>query len=359
MAIKKKQEESANLQKYAVIDLFCGIGGLTHGFVKEKFNVVAGIDIDDSCKYAYEENNSANFINKKIEDIDSSYLKKLYPKGVKKILIGCAPCQPFSKYTSKIEKDGKWGLLYEFARLIREIKPEIISMENVPQLTQHKVYDDFVRTLQKLKYEVTVEKVRCEEFGVPQKRTRLVLLASKRGKIELIEKTHNKENFKTVRDAIGKLESIKHGETSKKDKIHRARKLDDLNFKRIKHTSEGGGWKQWPEELVLECHKKKSGLSYSSVYGRMKWNEPAPTMTTLCCGLGNGRFGHPEQNRAISLREAALFQTFPKYYKFVVPRNPVTFQLGKHIGNAVPVKLGIVIAKSIKRHIENTYAKIN
>jgi len=353
---RKNNGRSKKSNNYAVIDLFCGIGGLTHGFVKEKFNVVAGIDVDESCKYAFEKNNNAEFINKRIEDISSNYLKKLFPKNSKKILIGCAPCQPFSKYTSKVTTDNKWGLLYEFARLIKKVKPEIISMENVPHLTNHVVYKDFVKTLKKLNYKITVEKVKCEEYGVPQKRTRLVLLASKLGKIDLIKKTHKNGNIKTVQQAIGNLQPIKDGETCKKDKIHKARKLDTINKKRIKHTSIGGSWKEWPKELVLKCHKKKTGKSYRNVYGRMDWNKPASTITTLCCGLGNGRFGHPEQDRAISLREAALLQSFPKYYKFVKPRQQPTFnKLSKHIGNAVPVKLGKVIAKSIKKHLENVY----
>jgi DNA (cytosine-5)-methyltransferase 1 len=347
LSLKKKNSLS---QEYAVIDLFCGIGGLTHGFVKEKFNVVAGIDIDETCKYAYEENNKAAFINKKIEEVTGEYLNSLYPKGSKKILIGCAPCQPFSKYTSKVEKDEKWGLLYHFARLIKEVKPDIVSMENVPHLVHHKVYKDFVKRLQKLDYNVSPKIVKCEEYGVPQKRRRLVLLASKNGNINLIKETH-KRNYKTVKDAIGKLKPIKDGETCKSDKVHKARKLDEINKERIEHTPPGGGWKDWPKRLVLKCHKKKTGKTYRNVYGRMEWNKPAPTITTLCCGLGNGRYGHPKQDRAISLREAALFQSFPKYYKFIKPYEPAKFTLGRHIGNAVPVQLGKIIAKSIKNHL--------
>lgn len=353
-----KTSPKDNFANYAVVDLFCGIGGLTHGFSKENFKVIAGIDTDESCQYAYEENNNSIFINKKIEKLTGKDLAKLYPKDSKKILVGCAPCQPFSKYTSKVKKDEKkWGLLYEFARLIKKLQPEIVSMENVPQLIYHDVYKNFIKTLERHGYYITVNKVRCEQYGIPQKRRRLVLLASKHGKIDLIERTHDKNNFKTVRDAIGKLKPIEDGETSKDDKIHRARKLDEINKKRILHTPLGGSWKDWPEELVLECHKKTTGKSYKNVYGRMEWDKPASTITTLCCGLGNGRFGHPEQNRAISLREAALIQSFPKYYKFVKPREQATFtKVGMHIGNAVPVKLGKVIAKSIKRHLQSINA---
>ena len=137
------------------------------------------------------------------------------------------------------------------------------------------------------------------------------------------------------------------------DPLHRASALSPLNLRRISLTPAGGGWKDWPEELRLDCHKKDSGKSYGSVYGRISWNNPSPTMTTQCNGLGNGRFGHPDQNRAISLREAALFQTFPQEYEFFDPNTKINFgNLARHIGNAVPVRLGEMIAQSIRRHLE-------
>jgi len=186
----------------------------------------------------------------------------------------------------------------------------------------------------------------------------LVLLASKFGEIELIKRTH-KDNRVTVRDVIKSLEPLKDGEISLSDPLHRARKLSPMNLRRIKSTPHNGGNSDsWSESLILKCHKKDSGKTYSStVYGRMRWDEPAPTMTTQCVGLGNGRFGHPEQNRAISLREAALFQTFPKDYQFSDPQNPIiTAHIAKFIGNAVPVRLGAIIGKSIKAHTKQ-YAR--
>jgi len=192
-------------------------------------------------------------------------------------------------------------------------------MENVSQLVNFKkapVFNDFLKTLKKEDYFIHFEIVNCPEYGIPQNRKRLVLIASKLGKIDLIPKTHSKEKFITVRDAIGKLPHIEDGEFYTKDKLHFARKLSLTNKKRIKNTPYAGSWKDWPEDLKLECHKKESGKSYSSVYGRMKWEEPSPTMTTHCIGYGNGRFGHPEQDRGISLREASILQSFPKNYVF-------------------------------------------
>ncbi|MFH1224236.1 MAG: DNA cytosine methyltransferase [Candidatus Diapherotrites archaeon] len=334
----------------AVVDVFCGVGGLTHGFVKENFNVVAGIDSDASCKFAYEANNNSKFINKPIQETSSEELKTLYPKNAIKVLVGCAPCQPFSTYNIKKRRDDKWGLLYEFSRLIEEVKPEIVSMENVPQLMRAKVFHDFVQNLEALDYHVTYSTVNAMHYGVPQTRKRLVLLASKLGELELIAPTH--KNPKTVRQAICKLEKISDGETSPKDKLHRSRKLSQLNKKRIVATPMGGGWRDWDKTLVLSCHKKKGGKSFGSVYGRMNWDGASPTITTQCIGLGNGRFGHPEQDRAISLREAAILQSFPKSYKFIDPKDKYMItRLARHIGNAVPVKLGRAIAKTVRAHI--------
>lgn len=346
------------IKDIAVVDLFCGIGGLAHGFLLEGFNVVAGIDIDESCRYAFEKNNKSKFISKSVTELSSYELNELFGNSKIKILVGCAPCQPFSSYTFKDpdKKDNeKWKLLYEFQRLILETKPDIISMENVSQLINFKkapVFDDFIGTLEKEGYFTHFEIVNCPEYGIPQKRKRLVLIASKLGNIDLIPKTHNKDNFVTVKDVIGNLPPIEDGEFHPDDQLHFARKLSPMNKIRIKNTPYGGGWRDWPEDLILECHKKDSGKSYSSVYGRMKWDEPSPTMTTHCVGYGNGRFGHPEQDRGISLREASILQTFPKKYIFFDKNeNFSTVLIAKQIGNAVPVRLGEIIAKSIKKHL--------
>lgn len=343
-----------------VVDLFCGIGGLTHGFVKEKFNVVAGYDIDSTCKYPYETNNNAKFFRSDISELEATDILSHYEDEDVKILVGCAPCQPFSTYAYKSSDKEKWKLLSHFSRLINEVQPDIISMENVPRLVNYSkapVFQDFVDSLEINGYRVFYEIVNCPEYGLPQNRKRLVLLASKFGEIKLIPKTHkNKDKYKTVKDAIGKLEPLESGETSKKDPLHKAAKLSDLNLKRIQQSKPGGTWRDWDEELQLACHKKKTGKTYVSVYGRMEWDKPSPTMTTFCTGIGNGRFGHPEQDRAISLREAALLQTFPQKYKFIEKGESLSMTtLSTHIGNAVPVRLGQVIAKSINKHLDKYY----
>jgi len=341
-----------------VVDLFCGIGGLSHGFGYEGFNVVGGFDIDETCRFAFEVNNKAPFFSKDISTVTGAEINKLFIDAKVKVLVGCAPCQPFSSYTfkDKEKNNNKWELLYQFARLVKETKPDIVSMENVAQLLNFKkapVFEDFLDELKNEGYFVSYQVVHCPAYGIPQNRNRLVLLASRLGEIALIEKTHTPDKYPNVKDTIGKMPKIKDGETDKNDVLHFSRKLSPLNKKRIRHTPYGGSWKDWPEELVLECHKKDSGKSYPSVYGRMKWEEPAPTVTTHCIGYGNGRFGHPEQDRAISLREAALFQTFPVNYKFYDPEKEFsTVVIARQLGNAVPVLLGQVIAKSIKEHLK-------
>ncbi len=339
------------------VDLFCGVGGLTHGLIKAGIPVKAGIDIDGTCKYAYESNNRAVFFQKDIKILDGKELKMLYSGSGIKILVGCAPCQPFSKHTHKNRQrneDSEWGLLYHFSKLIRESDPTIVSMENVPQIVKHKVFNDFVEGLKEIGYHVSWSSVFCPDYGIPQNRTRLVLLASKLGKINLLNPTHKPTNYKTVADAIGNFESIEAGKSSNRDYLHRAATLAPINLKRIKKSKPGGSWKDWSKDLRAPCHQKESGETYSSVYARMTWDNPAPTITTQFFSFGTGRFGHPDQNRAISLREGSVLQTFPRKYKFLDKRTPMSFKkLGVYIGNAVPVRLGQIIGKSIIKHIES------
>ncbi|MFQ5910975.1 MAG: DNA cytosine methyltransferase [Thermoplasmata archaeon] len=347
------------MENCSVVDLFCGAGALTHGFILERFDVVAGFDADDSCRYAYEANNDgARFIHKRVEDVTAEAIAALYPEGHVRILVGCAPCQPYSPYTKKKEnEDEKWRLVPKFADLTCGVEPDVVSMENVPDLATFRdgeVYRAFVDRLKEKGYHVTeYPEIYCPDYGIPQRRTRLVLFASKFGEIEIVAATHSPDQYRTVRDAIGHLEPLEAGQTSEKDPLHRASRLSELNLRRIRASVPGGTWRDWDNELVAGCHKKESGRGYASVYGRMQWDEPSPTITAQCYGFGNGRFGHPEQDRAISLREAALLQTFPEDYEFVAPEDPhyITV-IGRLIGNAVPVDLGRVIAKSIKCHLE-------
>ncbi len=349
-------------QKIKVIDLFCGIGGLTHGLIKEGLDVVAGIDNDSSCKFGYEYNNKAKFIDSDILKVTANQIDKLFgpKKGIIRVLAGCAPCQPFSKLNLNDITEQQLEPLAKFAELIEQTQPDIVSMENVSDLAvkdKYPIFANFLNTLKNNNYNYKYEVVDVSEFGVPQRRRRLVLLASKFGEIQLIKRTHKDKRI-TVRDVIKHLEPLEAGEVSEKDPLHRARRLAPINLKRIKATPHNGGSSDsWSKDLILKCHKKDSGKTYGhTVYGRMSWDKPSPTMTTQCVGLGNGRYGHPTQDRAISLREAARFQTFPDTYQFVDSSEPVRInKVAKFIGNAVPVRLGSVIGKSIKNHLEQVY----
>lgn len=337
----------------ACIDLFCGAGGLTHGLISEEIRVVAGVDIDPMCRHPFETNNEARFIRQDVSKTTPEELHALFGDAEIRILAGCAPCQPFSTYAQRYDTVGsdRWALLYEFARLVESVRPEIVTMENVPTVTRHQVYADFVTSLKDLKYWVWEGVVDCSDYGLPQQRRRQVLLASRIGDIKLIEPTHGGDPV-TVQQAIGELPPLAAGESSATDALHTAAKLSELNLERIRASVPGGTWRDWPEHLRAKCHQRDTGKTYPSVYGRMRWDEPAPTLTTQFFGFGSGRFGHPEQDRAISLREGAILQGFPEHYSFLPERAPIHFRtLGRLIGNAVPVTLGRVIGRSINRHL--------
>ena len=341
----------------SAVDLFCGVGGLTHGLQLAGIPVVAGFDIENSCKYAYEHNNDSVFVLRDITQMTGNELRDYYPQNDTKVLVGCAPCQPFSTYSLRYNKNGKkdnkWRLLYYFADLVKEVLPEIVSMENVPYLSREEVFNDFIRELEASGYHCDWNIVNCAEYGVPQTRRRLVLLASQYGQIQLIPPLYNEEHYRTVRGAIGDMPHLEDGATDPDDPLHRASRLSEKNRQRIRQSVPGGTWNDWPEDLKLPCHKKKTGKGYRAVYGRMEWDKPSPTITTQYYGYGNGRFGHPEQDRALSMREGALLQSFPRAYEFLNPEhNETNRQIGVHIGNAVPVELGRAIGLSIMRHLE-------
>lgn len=335
------------------IDLFCGAGGLTHGLIKAGIQVVAGIDLDSQCRFPYETNNPSIFIERDVQKMSGCDIVEIFGKARVKLLAGCAPCQPFSAYSQPnrhIRNDNKWELVSSFGRLIDESKPDLITMENVPGLLNHPVFKEFLARLKQ--YNVWYEVVDCQQYGIPQTRKRLVLVASRFGKIKLLSPCDVESRRITVRRAISGLPTLEAGECDKNDPIHIASSLSEINLQRIRASKPGGTWRDWDRSLLAFCHRKGSGKTYTSVYGRMEWDAPAPTITTQCFGFGNGRFGHPEQDRAISLREAAILQTFPASYKFISSGERAKFNvLGRLIGNAVPVRIGEVVGLSVMKHL--------
>jgi DNA (cytosine-5)-methyltransferase 1 len=348
--VVKKENHS---RKIYAVDLFCGAGGLTHGLIKSGIDVRLGIDTDPACEYPYKANNQSAFLLKPVEDLTGEEINKFYRKNGIKLLAGCAPCQTFSRYNQKAtESDTRWWLLLQFSRLVKEMLPDLITMENVPGLMEQNVFKQFLDDLEKCKYAVNYSIVNCADYGVPQHRNRLVLIASRFGEITLLSPEEFDRPLSTVRKAIGNMPAIVDGTCYLKDPLHQSAALTSTNKQRIISSKPGGTWRDWSGELVADCHKKATGKSFPSVYGRMTWDSPSPTITTQFFGFGNGRFGHPEQDRAISLREGAILQSFPKKYKFVPPGEPIyKTQVGKLIGNAVPVTIGKLIGDSLYRHI--------
>jgi len=340
------------------IDLFCGVGGLTNGFEQSGIKVIAGIDNDPTCKYAFEKNNKAKFIQADIKEFDNKEINKLFSKNSIRVLAGCAPCQPFSSHTNKNKNkddDKRWDLLSYFGKMVEETLPEIVSVENVRGLKKTDVFESFVKLLKKNGYKPKFDVVYAPNFGVPQNRSRLILLASRIGKINLPDETHKKNEYITVEKTIGELPSIKSGEISAIDPLHQSANLTLINQKRIKQSKPKGSWEDWDKNLLPNCYLKESGKTYKSVYGRMSWDKVSPTITTQFYNYGTGRFGHPVQNRALSLREGALLQTFPKDYDF---GNDMSFStIARHIGNAVPPLLAKHIGFAIIKHVEKIYGK--
>ena len=352
MSANGSKENEAQSPSIGAVDLFCGVGGLTYGLQTAGINVVAGIDLDSSCQYAYDANNGeGKFICKNIAEVTGDEVKSLLEGFDIKVLVGCAPCQPFSRHRKDKkhrERHKDWGLLAQFGRLAEAVLPDYISMENVPELTKETIFNEFVSKLEELGYSVAYDVVKAEEYGVPQHRRRLLLLASKEGAINLIGHSNDEEHAMTVRQAIGNLPAVKAGGVYEGDSLQTASALSKLNLERIRASKPSGTWRDWPESLRLDCHKKESGQTYPAVYGRMAWDETSPTITTQFYMYGTGRFGHPEQNRALTLREGAILQSFPQDYKFVQQGEKISRKaVARHIGNAVPPKLGEAVGRSI------------
>jgi DNA (cytosine-5)-methyltransferase 1 len=353
---KPRARSRAMERKIVAVDLFCGAGGLTNGLLSAGVDVRLGIDLDKACRHPYETNNAgAKFILRDITKITPADLADAWKGAEVKLLAGCAPCQPFSSYTQGHDwkRRDQWSLLLSFAELVKKCKPDLVTMENVPSLARHDVFVEFLRSLEELGYHTVWDVLDCRNFGIPQSRKRLVLIASRLGIPELPKATHIKTKWNTVRKAIGKLPSIKAGEADKRDPLHTSSKLTEINLLRIRASKPGGTWRDWPADLVAPCHKRDSGTTYPGVYARMEWDAPSPTITGQCYGFGNGRFGHPKQERALSLREAAILQTFSKTYSFVPRDSRVEMKnVGQLIGNAVPPKLAKIIGLAIRKHVQ-------
>lgn len=360
----RRKNKTGNKRKVIAIDFFCGCGGVTHGMRKAGVDVIAGFDNDSEVKYAYEENNKGSIFYEL--DINNHEANLRIVNGILKdrrradilIFSACAPCQPFSLHNRIHKWDRRKSLMIKFIDVIEALtpknRPNAIFFENVGTMKKRgrKVLRKVLNFLKALNYEVLPPRViNAANFGVPQNRKRLIFIAIEKNCIK------NNENFKwdyfenhygekviTVREAIAGLPPIPHGyKVNKEDPLHITRKLATINLERIRQiTLPGGGREMWDKKYILKCYLEHNG--HKDVYGRMYWNKPAPTLTCKCISLSNGRFGHPEQDRAISLKEAAILQTLDDY-RF---KEPLSLdKIAKQIGNAVPPKLAMKFAQFI------------
>ncbi len=323
------------------MDFFCGCGGASEGLRQAGHDIALGIDFDKTAAATYRANfPEASFIQRDIRKVETHEVADLLePDGHTPLLLAvCPPCQPFSAQNKfKSTADKRRSLLNETHRFIEALQPEYIMIENVPGIQTKGPFSLLTEFINAQGYQYIDFIANSEEYGVPQRRKRLVLLASRNGPILQPAKTHGTglKPFKTVRDLIDGYPEILPGVVYEDDPLHTAARLNDLNTERIQNTPEGGGRQDWPERLVNDCHKKYTG--HTDTYGRMSWDDLAPTLTTKCNSYSNGRFGHPDtrQDRAISIREASRLQTFPGDYRFVGGVG----DMAKQIGNAVPCEL--------------------
>lgn len=339
------------------VDFFSGAGGLTRGLLDAGIDVVAGFDCDERCRATYEHNNpGVRFVQADAREISLRDLrgKCRLRRYDDVIFAGCAPCQPFSSQRKGSEQRHDATLLAEFGRLVEAAQPGYVLIENVPGIAKVRGFSTFHRFLKMLDengYGYIYDVLDAKHYGVPQNRRRLVLIAMKYGKPSLPAPKCGKCLFplRTVRQAISHFPVIAAGKCHPDIPNHVAAAITELNLERLRHTPhDGGDRRSWPKHLRLECHKGNYN-GHTDVYGRMSWDSPAPALTGRCHSISNGRYGHPEQDRAISLREAAAIQSFPDCYVFFGSNKHVAMQ----IGNAVPVRFAERIGKHILRLFGN------
>lgn len=339
------------------IDLFAGGGGLTVGLKRAGFKVLAAVEIEEHAFATYKANHpEVRCLKQNLKTVTGQDLLKLTGAKTVDLLVGCPPCQGFTSLTAKYRReDPRNELIFEMSRLAKEIKPRAIMMENVPGLLNQgaPLYTDLKSRLGDLDYKLTDGVLQVADFGVPQFRRRLVLLGGLGFKIELPEPTHAKDagegrkEWCTVRDAIRGMsvplelrEAMERGPIECSD-WHVVRTLSPENLNRIQAAKPGATWPDIPESLRPECHQGDY-RGFTNVYGRMEWDTPSPTITAGCTTFSKGRFGHPEADRTISVREAAMLQTFPPGYLLDVPYMGHVCNV---IGNALPCDFAAAVSQ--------------
>ena len=357
------EQKTRRMGKIVVFDFFCGCGGTSEGFREAGMDIVWALDNDPTAARTFRKNfPRAMFHEGDVNKLTVAELKREMDKypGCRTLFCGCAPCQPFTKQqTQKKQDDPRRHLLLSFARFIRAAKPDFVFVENVPGVQKNQGGDEspfaqFLKIIDRLgyHYDKPGAVVAAQDYGAAQIRHRFIFLASKHGVVKIPEATHGpgKSPYRTVREAIAGLPPIEAGvdyvDPEGKITCHRAAALSKKNLSRIRATPpDGGNRLAWTAKsgLRLKCHtrtktrdgKKQKHSGHTDVYGRLWWDRPSTGLTTRCISYSNGRFGHPEQDRAISVREAARIQGFPDTFLFIGSLN----DQARQVGNAVPVPL--------------------
>jgi len=335
-------------EKPTAIDLFAGCGGLTLGLKSAGFKVIAAVELDKRIAKIYHENHPE--VRMYAEDIRGfDHRKFLEPSGLARgeldLLAGCPPCQGFSRIrrlNQEVKPDERNDLVNNYAEIVDALYPKTVMMENVPGLEQDDRFKKFCKKLERMGYSVSHDALRLENYGVPQRRKRLVLLAVRTGTEPDINDIETSPS-PTVKDAIGHLPMPEESDNP----LHR---LVLNSGKKVKQRiaavpKDGGSRADLPDDLVLNCHQNSKSQGFSDVYGRMSWKTVSPTITGGCFNPSKGRFIHPDQDRPISIYEASLLQTFPDNYKFD-PSYGLSLN-AVMIGNALPPKFAEAASKYV------------
>ena len=347
------------------IDFFCGAGGLTRGLLDAGIEVLAGVDNDERLQETYTHNNNpSRFINEDIDAIDIHELRKelKIQDEDTTLYAACTPCQPFSTLSRRNwEDDDRKSLLLTFAEIVKGCPPDFILVENVPGLNNgsgKEIYNEFLEILKDCEFsEPVADLLDAKHFGVPQTRKRFILLASKEGSISLPTPVTDPSQFVTVKKCIGEYPEIADGEESEDCLNHKTRELQSHHKRIVEAVPKNGGSRGdiTDTSILLKCHQDRPD-AHKDVFGRMAWDQPAPTLTSRCSDVYSGRFIHPEQDRGISLREAAALQTFRDDYEFF--GTSIT-GIARQIGNAVPVKLAKHLGESILNSLKSRKGELH
>lgn len=340
-------------QVFSVLDLFCGSGAVTEGLKAEGFTVFAALDWDQISCQTYRLNHpEVRLLESDIRLISPTLLRKgMGFAGHLDLLVVCAPCQPFSSQNrQRSTSDTRANLILESIKFVKVFKPRVIFFENVKGIETTSVMNTLRDMLTGVGYSGGTPKViDAAKCGVPQRRERCIMVVAKDQRV--VKEFYDAIRFRpkvTVHNAIGFLKPLSSGEHDPGDSLHFARHHQQIVLDRLRYIPKNGGSRfALPENLELRCHKGRKN-DFPDVYGRMRWEDVAPTLTTGCTDITKGRFAHPRDDRAITLREAALLQSFPMNYLFA--GNPG--QIAQQIGNAVPVNmvrtLGVPLLKCVR-----------